>query len=260
MLRLASSFKGYTIEASDGKVGVVSDVLFDDKTWQLRWLVIDTGGWLSERKILLHPGSLERPDNTLHAFVAKLTRAQVEASPEIAQDAPVSMQMEQDLRGYYGWNANYYDNGIAPAPVIAPPQGLAPEPGDAAASGHMDHHLRSLAEVSRYGIEALDGNIGHFETFLIDDEAWTIRYLVVDTMNWWMGKHVLIAPSSVKNIDWQQRTVALDLTCYKIKGSPAWDNSGPIDRAYEQVLRLYYGWGALGDDHGTNVKLPSVAA
>jgi hypothetical protein len=262
MLQRGSAFKGYTIEATDGKVGTISDLLFDDQKWQLRWLVVDTGNWLNGRKVLIHPAALERPDSAGRAFVSKLTRAQLEASPAIDTDAPVAMQMERNMGGYYGWSATYYDNGIAASPVLPmPPHGAEPrtEPGDAG-PGPIDRHLRSIAEVSRYAIHALDGNVGHFETFLVDDESWAIRYLVIDTMDWWMGKHVLVSPSSVTNIDWAQRQISLDLTCYKIKGSPAWDDTGPIDRVYEQVLRLYYGWGALGDDTGAVTHVPVAAA
>jgi hypothetical protein len=118
---------------------------------------------------------------------------------------------------------------------------ILPSP-PSASTGKADRHLRSVAEVSGYAIHAVDGHIGHLETFLVDDETWSIRYLVVDTVNWWMGKHVLVAPSAVKEIDWLQRFVRLDLTCYKIKGSPAWEGTGTIDRAYERLLHRYYGW------------------
>jgi hypothetical protein len=96
--------------------------------------------------------------------------------------------------------------------------------------------------VTGYAIQAVDGAIGHLETFLIEDEDWTIRYLVVNTSNWWHGRHVLIAPVAVQEIDWARRYVRLDLTCYKIKGSPAWEKTGVIDRDYEQLMRIYYGW------------------
>ncbi len=250
MLQRGSMFNGYSIEAPDGKVGTVSDMLFDDTTWQLRWLVVDTGGWLTGRKILLHPASLEKPDIEGRAFPTALTRKAVEASPDIAQDEPVSLQMQRDLTSYYGWDGTSLGgNGLAAALVPSSPhEGVAggPQPQHGATSG-TDPHLRSIAEVSTYSIHAIDGTIGHLETFLIDDTDWTIRYLVVDTANWWLGKHVLVAPASVKEIDWRQRFVRLDLTCYKIKGSPSWDGTGPVDRAYEKLLQVYYGWNTLGD-------------
>jgi hypothetical protein len=235
MLRRGSAFKGYSIEATDGKVGTVADALFDDATWQLRWLVVDTGGWLTGRKILIHPSSLEQPDLEGRAFPVKLTREKVEASPGIAEDEPVSLQMDHDMYRYYWPTDGSFGGAGIVAPVILPSS-------PSASNGKADRHLRSVAEVSGYAIHAVDGHIGHLETFLIDDEAWAIRYLVVDTVNWWMGKHVLVAPSTVKEIDWLQRFVRVDLTCYKIKGSPAWENTGTIDKAYEHILRIYYGW------------------
>jgi hypothetical protein len=241
MLRRGQAFNGYSIEAMDGKVGTVSDFLVDERTWKLRWLVVDTGSWLTGRKILLHPMSLEKPDLELRAFPAKLTRAQVEASPDIALDMPVSMQMDAELSGYYGWEGtgvlSYGTPGVR-MPVVARdgPAGV----------GSSDPHLRSMAEVTNYSIRALDGGIGHLESFLIEDEDWTIRYLVVNTSNWWHGRHVLIAPVAVKEIDWSQRYIGLGLTCYKIKGSPPWERTGMIDQDYERLMQTYYGWDAAG--------------
>ena len=118
---------------------------------------------------------------------------------------------------------------------------------NAAAVSKGDRHLRSIAEVSGYGIHAIDGDIGHLDRFLIDDDDWTVRYLVVDTATWWLGKHVLVAPSAIKEINWAERFLRLDLTCYKIKGSPVWEQSGIVDRAYEKLLRIYYGLDGAGE-------------
>jgi sporulation protein YlmC with PRC-barrel domain len=245
MQRLGTAFNGFAIEASDGKVGNVSDILFDDKTWALRWLVVDTGTWLAGRKILLHPSSLAKPDIEGRAFEATLTKAQVEKSPEIDSDQPVSLQMEAGLYSYYGYEpllaGGFYEGKTLVSPPGEPPRfkdtAVGAPDGKAAES-----HLRSIAEVQGYAIHALDGNIGHLEDFLIDDESWFIRYFVVDTKNFWFGKHVVVPPNSIKEISWAERYVRLDLTCYKIKGSPPWNPTGVIDRAYEALLQTYYGW------------------
>jgi uncharacterized protein YrrD len=246
MQRLGTAFNGFAIEASDGKVGTVSDFLFDDKTWMLRWLVVDTGKWLSERKILIHPASLEKPDVIGRAFEAKLTKAQVEKSPPIQQHQPVSAQMEQNLYGYYGYDPLWgteFDaaNGIVRPVGLAPPARGPAQPEDPPKS---DSHLRSIAEVKGYNIHAVDGEIGHLEDFLIDDESWKISYLVIDTKNWWFGKHVVVSPTAIAEISWPERYLRLDLTCYKIKGSPPWSHAGLMDRAYEGLLQTYYGWDA----------------
>ena len=247
MLLQGLAFKGFTIEASDGKIGTVSDFLFDDSTWKLRWLVVDASTWLTGRKLLIHPSAIEKADVPASALLVKLTRDQVEKSPLIATDEPVSQQMEYRLYGYYGigplWSGAYYGGNAIATPMAAPDfsrnGSIDTHLGDHAKG---DKHLRSLAEVTGYNIHASDGQIGHVESFLIDDETWDIRYLVADTRNWWFGRHVLLSPASVREIMWDQHAISLDLTCYKIKGSPAWEPTGLLDRAYEHMLQTYYGW------------------
>jgi hypothetical protein len=247
MLHQGLAFKGFSIEATDGKIGTVSDFLFDDETWKLRWLVVDTGSWLKARKVLLHPSAIDKADVPVQALLVKLTRDQVEKSPSIANDEPVSLQMEYSLYGYYGvdplWGGGYYGSNAIASPMAAPRYNEA----EVASSlrdthGPHDRHLRSLLEVSGYNIHASDGEMGHVAGFLIDDESWDIRYLVADTRNWWFGRHVLLSPASVREISWETHQVDLNLTCYKIKGSPPWEPTSILDRAYEQVLQAYYKW------------------
>jgi hypothetical protein len=237
MLHQGLAFKGFSIEASDGKLGTVSDFLFDDQTWKLRWLVIQTGNWLNDRKVLIHPSAIDKADVANRTLLVKLSRDQVEKSPSIATDEPVSMQMEYRLDRYYGMpplQGGMYEGGTA----IAMPMNFA-ERDDTG-----DHHLRSLAAVTGYRIHASDGAMGHLEGFLIDDQGWDIRYLIANTRDWWFGRHVLLSPASVREILWDQQEIRLNLTGYKIKGSPAWEPTGLLDRAYEQLLQAHYGWPA----------------
>jgi hypothetical protein len=270
MLHQGLAFKGFSIEATDGKIGVVSDFLFDDASWKLRWLVVDTGNWLDDRKVLLHPSTIEKADIGVQALLVKLTRDQVEKSPSIATDEPVSQHMEYRLYGYYGvdplWGGGYYAGNAIAMPMAAPnfaaqDYGVTNKLADPQdGHGPGDKHLRSLLEVTGYNIQASDGAMGHVESFLIDDESWDIRYLVVDTRNWWFGRHVLLSPACVKLIAWDLHQVDLNLTCYKIKGSPPWDPTSLLDRAYEQVLLAYYQWPAkFLPAHNGSVP-PTVAA
>ena len=254
MQRLGTAFNGFTIEASDGKVGNVSDFLFDDHTWKLRWLVVDTGTWLSGRKILIHPSSLHRPDMEGRAFEAALTREQVEKSPDIQRNEPVSQQMERNLYGYYGynpsWGGGFYAGDAGAYPVRTAlhvsdpaPQGPAGTPAEPT---NADPHLRSVAEVKGYDIRAIDGEVGHLEDFLIDDEDWSIRYLVIDTRNWWFGKHVLISPYAVREVSWPDHEIRLGVDREQVKSSPPWDPVDQIDQAYEKHLHNYYNWPGYG--------------
>jgi hypothetical protein len=251
MLCTASTIKGYTIAASDGPIGTVSDFLFDDKSWRVRWMVVDTGKWLTGRKVLLPPLVLGNPESMAREFSVRLTTRQVKESPEIDTDRPVSRQMETHIYDYYGWGPYWGDSlymggygygaaAMAPAPYLGSRQREAAEIA-AAQQIDGDPHLRSTEAVTGYHIHATDGAIGHVEDFLLGDIDWSIRYLVVDTKNWWPGKHVLVSPRSAGGIDWQHRLVNLKVDRQKVKDSPAYDASTAVDRAFEDGFRKYYG-------------------
>ena len=250
MLWHTSAIKGYAVASSDGELGTVSDILFDDASWSVRWLVVDTGKWLSGRKVLLPPSALGSVDANRHRLSVKLTMQQVKDSPQIDTDLPVSRQMETGVYDYFGWNP-YWGSGysmggygsISPG-MISPYLGSRRREqviAEARSSDHDDVHLRSVEAVTGYHIHARDGEIGHVEDFLVDDADWSIHYLVVDTKNWWPGKKILVSSRSAGEIDWTGRLVNLDVDRQRIKDSPAYDPSMTIDRAYDEKLLTYYG-------------------
>jgi hypothetical protein len=261
MLIVGSVLKGYAIEASDGRIGAVETFLFDDVTWKIRWLVIDTGHWLTGRKVLVHPSAIGLPDHERRHLPVNLSKAQVEASPDIQQDQPVTMQLQSRLYDYYGWDpywgADYYGGGLTGLGMtslgmtgLAMPFLGQAAPMDAVAtqrgSDDGDPHLRSMTAVRGCHIHATDGSIGHVENFLIDDAAWSIRYLIVDTRNWWPGAHVLISPYAVQSIDWSDNQVRLNVTRDQVKASPPWDPIANVDHTYERRLHNHYGWPGYG--------------
>ena len=172
--------------------------------------------------------------------------AQVEESPAIDTDRPVSRQNEIAYYSHYGypyyWSGPYLW-GAYPYPVPPPDRATSLENEQhwdwAGESG--DPHLRSSAAVIGYYIAATDGDIGHVEDFLVDDATWAIRYMVVDTGNWWSGKTVLVSPQWIARVDWNESKVHVDLTREQIKNSPAFDPSNPVHRDYEALLWDYYG-------------------
>src|SRR5205809_6020840 len=109
MLRSASEWDGYSIQATDGEIGHVAEFLFDDEKWTIRYLVVDTGGWLPGRRVLISPIALGETDWPGHRLHVKLTRQQVEESPVIDTDKPVSRQHEVSYYQYYRWP--YYWGG-----------------------------------------------------------------------------------------------------------------------------------------------------
>ncbi len=268
MLQASSAMRGYAIAAKDETIGTVSDFLFDQTTWTVRWLVVDTGEWLTGRKVLVHPSAIGHVDHGRRQIDVALTRKQVEDSPDIGRDRPVSQQMQNDLYGYYGWdplwNSSMYGAGMYGGGLYAGglfgggmgATGLAERErpyrsgrqggGADLAVDEGDPNLRSIAEVTKYHVHALDGSIGHVENFLLDTPSWGIRYLVINTSNWWVGQHVLISPHAIKDIDWSDRSIRLDVTRAKVKASPSWNPSDLIDGVFERRLHEHYDWPGYG--------------
>ena len=245
MLWTASNLVGYAIEASDGKIGSVEDFLFDDRHWTIRWAVIDTGDWLPGRSVLLPPSRLLRPDPDKQAFKVGLTRAQVENSPELSADPPVERQHEELLYNYYGWTpywqAGFASPGIVPplASPLTPPLYAAGAKPAVPRQDEGDPSLRSTSDVTGYRVRTRDGECGHVEDVLVDTDPWAIRYLVIDTRNWWPGKKVLVSPHWVSDISWSERRVRFDVTRDRVKSGPEYDPAA-FDRGYEERLHAHY--------------------
>lgn len=252
MLIVGSGFKGYVIDGSDGHSGTVKTFLFDDRSWKLRWLVVDTGNWLPGRQVLIHPSMIGVPDHAAQRLPVDLTKAKIEASPDIAQDQPVTMQLQNQLYSYYGsdpyWGPDLYQAGLtAGIDGVAGPvaQGAGSDTRERDRESG-DPHLGSVSSVRGYHVHATDGSIGHVEDFLLDDESWTIRYLILDTRNWWPGARVLVSPFAVKAIDWVEHDIHLTVRRDQVKASLEWNPGVVVDQTYEQQLHTHYGWPGYG--------------
>lgn len=251
MLRSFNHIRGYAIHASDGEIGSLHDLYFDDHSTAIRYLVVDTGHWLPGRRVLLAPAAVGGLDVRQEEIITVLTRQQVEDSPGIAADQPVSRQEEMTLHTHYGWDPYWsvpplvgtfgpYWGAVMPGPVDPAERRIAEETA-ARELAHADPHLRSAREVAGYHVAATDGEIGHVEDFLIDDEHWTIDLLGIDTRNWLPGRKVLISPAWLRAVDWAHRQVEVDLTREQIKSSPKYDPAMTVDEGYLERLHAHYG-------------------
>jgi hypothetical protein len=239
MLHDFDDLGGYSIRATDGELGAVSDLYFDDSDWSVRYLVADTRRWLPGRRVLLVPDVIEEAIPADKAVAVSLSVEQVKESPEIGEDLPVSAEHERALHDFYGWSPYWvvypgYAGPLAFGSVVTGGE----RPGVIEAEGPR---LRSAAEVAGYRIAANDGEIGHVETFLVDDEAWAIRYLVVDTRNWLPGRKVLVSPSWITGVSWSQNQVKVDLAREQVKDGPPYHRGQPLNREQESVLFVHYG-------------------
>ena len=214
MLLNTQKICGHKLAASDGDIGHVKDFYFDEKTWALRYLVADTGTWLTSRQVLLSPyafGSCDQDGKILHI---NLTRKQIENSPSIDVDRPVSRQYEENYYNYYGWPVYWQGGktwGAADYPGMLPaiPSGVL-RSYEYVQWDNID--LRSTKAVTGYHIEATDGTIGSVSGFMVDDRRWVIRELAVEAGHWYSGKEILILPSKIERISYSESKVFVNLT------------------------------------------------
>jgi hypothetical protein len=239
MLNKVKTLKGYKLEGIDGEIGMVEEFYFDDQHWTVRYLVADTGSWLTGRQVLISPYALIGVNNAERHIAIDLTKKQIEDSPPLGSDKTVSQQFEELYYGYYGWPVYWegpYMWGPYPAPVWDPEQ----EGRSTRSEKAWDPHLRSTSEVDGYHLQATDGEIGHVDDFVIDDETWAIRYLIAATQNWWPGKKVLVSPRWIERVSWSESKVFVNLSRESIKQSPKYTEESLLTREYEAGLHRHY--------------------
>lgn len=254
MLQSVKDLYDVAVEGTDGSIGRIVDLYFDDQAWTVRFLVVETGEWLEGRKVLISPMATGETNWGRRLLPVSVTREQVRGGPDVDSHKPVSRQHEIENYAYYGYpyywgGSGIWGDGMRPRMMMAPYGGattpeevhqqteFAQTQADAHRKRGDDPHLRSARVMIRYHIHASDGEIGHVDGIIVDDETWTIRYLVVNTSDWWMGHQVLVAPSWISDISWLEATVSVDLSRDAIKHAPAYDADALPDR--EQENRIY---------------------
>lgn len=244
MLHNIKSLIGFTMGATDGEIGKVDEFYFDDESWTIRYLIVKTGGWLMERKVLISPKALKDPDWKNKSFPVKLTKQQIKDSPDIDTEKPVSRQQELALYSHYEWpygdptGGGFYGQ-LGMAGMI---ESRVPLEASIAARNKKepgDPHLRSISEVKGYQIHATDGEIGDV-TDIIVDEHWRIRFLIVDIGSWFPGKKVLLSPEWIKEVSWADSSVEVDVSVKAVKNSPKYNPDQPMAENYETDLFRHY--------------------
>jgi hypothetical protein len=254
MLRSSKDLEHYAIQATDGLLGHVRDFYIDDHAWVVRFLVVETGGWLPNREVLISPMSLGHCDHAEKHLSVSLTKAQVKGSPDIDTRQPISRQHEMGYLGYYGYPYYWGGRGLWGAgslpslllKTVDDPDGqgalshAARTPEAGLASGD-DPHLRSVNAIRNYRIQATDGEIGHVRGFLVEEGTWAIRYLVVEAGHWWSGHQVLIVPEWINEVSWLDQTVNVVVTREQIKTAPPYDPEVLLERKHEDIFHQHYG-------------------
>lgn len=234
--------QGYEFGAQDGNLGRCKDFLFDERNWAVRYIVCDTHRWLPGRKVLVSPISIGTVEDSKELLSVGLTKEQIKNSPALESHAPVSRAYEIIFNRYYDWG-NYWDGPLVWGNYQFPRLLVRNEELQAkVAAVEDDNHLRSTHEVLSYSIQAKDRSIGHVEDFIVDEDSWIIRYLIIDTSNWLPGsRKVIIAPEWVESFKWEDGSVVVCVSAEQIEKSPEYDPSVTLDREYETVLYDFYG-------------------
>lgn len=237
VLRQLKQLQDYRLQAEDGEIGDLREVYFDDHAWSVRYLVVRTGSWLLGREVLIAPRSVTAIDDETRALHLALTQEQVKGSPPVSTEKPVSRHYEQAFYQYYDWIPYWYGE-----PFLAP--GIPPMPAEVQrerAHAPENPHLRSSHEVRGYHIRASNAEFGHVADLIVDQQDWRVRYLEIDTRNWWPGKHVLVAPTWIQDVSWANKEIAVNLAREAIESAPSYDASKSISQDYEIELYKHYG-------------------
>ena len=224
MKRCGKDLIGYRVLAKDGEIGHIDNFYFDDERWVVRYLVINTGRWLSGTRVPISPILIEHGDWDQKEFYLYVNGEVVQKSPDVDTAAPISRKIEANLSEHYGYPI--YWGGIGIWGGVMTPKALARKMTPEEERELLDEkesdrtHLRSTDEVTGYYLQAKDGEIGHLEDFVVDDASWEISHVIVDTKNWLPGRKVLVEPHTISGISWSNSKVYVDLDRDTIQKSP----------------------------------------
>lgn len=225
MLISAKKLHDYQLQAIDSEVGAIDDLLFDDQTWQIRFLVARLQKMLPwSEKVLINPQYLCQPENQNGIINVNLSEKSIRQCPPLSTNLPVSQcEKERAFKAYrYAdyWSAQGLGSTV---PRSTPLVDDIRQIDDNNSTGEKTH-LRSCRAVNGYHIHTVDGGIGHVDDFIIDAEQWRCTYLLVNTRNWLSGgQDVLVSLDAVDNISWHKHQVRLTSSSEAIERAPHFD-------------------------------------
>lgn len=247
MLQAVRKFIKMKVRGTDGICGHIQDIYFDEEKWTLRYFLLDTGGWLPGKLVLISPLAIDDIDFKNKILEVNLSKDQIDKCPNPSEHAPITRQMEENYANYYEYPHYWPGMGIWPAVGYDlayysrfQNHGHTDQETQSLKNKKIkDQHLRTANELKSYSLVAIDGKFGHLEDFIVDDETWELRYLVIDTINWWPSKVIILSPQWIEKIDWVELEIILGLDKVKIKNSPLYTEEN-LDRDYEINLYDYY--------------------
>jgi len=213
-----ASLIGIPVLTSDGEKRPVRNFLFDDRTWFIRYLLVDAGTWLAPRQVLIPVAAVEAPDWGRQVIAAHMTLAELANSPDPETMRPVSRQQQLAWNSHFGWpEGEPYWGG----PPSAPGKEFALQ-------GQDDPHLRRALDLVSYQIWEEDRSLGWLEGYFVEEGSWHVGYLLVRSGEW-VYRDRMISTDAVASISWGQHRILLDSTRSEAaRSSQAERGNGPL--------------------------------
>jgi hypothetical protein len=244
-LRSIKELTGYAVHAVDGDIGKVRELYFDDVDWRVRYLVVDTNRWLPGRKVLVPPSTVNDIFWEQREVRVAVTKEQVKDSPNSATDQPIALQLKAEKKVPFNWAVSLAGEALLSVPEAWETPAFEPINKN---GKPFNPHLRTTRVVIGLTLRAKDGVAGRIVDFIVDDDSWDIRYLVIDLAN---DKRVLFLPRLVKDILIEESVVTCELPMRLVADGPTLDPSTLLTHKYEEAVLRHY----QSNDHSLSANL-----
>lgn len=242
--------KGFHLQAQDGEIGKMKDILIDDHQWGGRWMVADTGDWLPGRKVLLSPISFEEPDTDAKCIPVRMTQKEIEESPPLEEDAPVSLQYEKTFYDQFYWPYYWIGGGLwanETEPIYLDPDRNQEEIDTELESDpeHQQHVLRSADELKNYQVTSSrtfdEDVLGTVTDLVIDTRTWAVPYLILQNRSLMPSKKILVPQDRVVQTDWHKHNIQLNLEENVFGIAPGLEDTECISPEMEERALAFFG-------------------
>jgi sporulation protein YlmC with PRC-barrel domain len=235
---------GYAVHTQDGEsVGAVSNFLFDDLRWIVRYMVLDSSQVFNVKRVLLSPVVFGVPDRESEIFPVQLDAGQIAQSPDVGEIDPITRREELIVHEFYHWPA-YWEEAHEVPPLEEGMVGWSVtemmtdvEAQRKEQAGEENPYLRSFAEAVGYSIFSRDGeNPGELYDLIVHQQNWRILYMVISTGGILPARKVLLSPSSIVKFDWENSGLELNLTRDTILNGQEYNPDIPLDRITDEDI------------------------
>ena len=203
--------KKFKLQTENGDAGQIHDLYFDDSSWAIKYVVIDSGGWFPGKRLILPVSEIDDAVEALQTIRVNLRREDIENGPGIDEVKPVSRQIVRTLLSHHKvlillpTDNHYLPNWLI---KILKAVSSQTEKMPAPAAGH--HQLRSAREIIGYNVIYNDEKIGFLSDLIVNTVDWTIPSIVAKQRKPLMETSVLmLSPEHVETFDWAGHQIEL---------------------------------------------------